>query len=63
MGCLAINSTSEQSEFNFNADYLEFETNATRTFRPKFDAIGVEDTGSVLQCIHRFFNKKINSKI
>ncbi len=41
---LSINSTSNQLEFNIN-DYFEFETNATRTLRPKFDSYGVEDTG------------------
>ncbi len=41
--CLSIKSTSKQLEFNINTDYFEFETNATRTLRPKFDANGVED--------------------
>jgi hypothetical protein len=41
---LSINSTSKPLELNTNTDF-EFETNATRTLRPKIDANVVEDTG------------------
>ena len=35
--CLSVNATTKQLEFNINTDYFNFETNATRTLKPKFD--------------------------
>ena len=42
--CISVDPTTKQLEFNINADYFDFEANTRRTFKPKFDANGVEDT-------------------
>ncbi len=46
--CLSVDSTTRQLEFNINTDYFDFEANTRKALKPKFDANGVDDAGTLL---------------